>query len=513
MPKPFKLGKINVGLTAGSEPTWEAPHSDQPFCIALLGDFSGRGNRRLVGAADEQAGRRPLQVDRDNVDQVLAKLGAELHVPIGDAGTRIPMRFAELEDFHPDRLFQRLGLFGALRDLRNRLSQSSTHAAAAAEVREWLKKPAASPATPAPPPSTVNPENLLEQILGEMPVQTPERTRLPGGGDWQSLLQKIVKPHVAPSLAPDQAELQAVVDEATSEQMRAILHHPDFQALEAVWRGVHLLIRRLETDTKLRLFLVDISKDELIADFNAAEDLTATALYRLLVEQSIGTPGGQPWAVLAGAYTFGQGREDVELLADIGAIARQAGAPFLAAADPRILGCASLAATPDPRHWKPDADAEGNERWQALRSLPQAASLGLALPRFLARQPYGNDTEPCERFRFEEMPPGSSHESYLWANPAFACIYLLGRGFERLGWALDPGHMRELDGLPAHVYRDDGESYLKPCAEVLLTDRATAAILNKGLMPLLSVQGADSARLAQFQSLAEPSRPLAARWG
>ncbi len=513
MPKPLKLGKINVGLTAGSEPTWEEPEPDQPFCIALLGDFSGRGNRRLTGSAEELAGRRPLRVDRDNVDQVLAKLSAELHVPIGEGGTRIPIRFLELEDFHPDRLFQRLGLFSGLLDLRKRLSQPSTHAAAAAEVREWLKKPA-PPASPSmAPPSAVNPENLLEQILGEMPAETSERTRLPGGGDWQAFLQKIVKPHLAPNEAPDQAELLAVVDETTSAQMRAILHDPDFQALEAAWRAVHLLIRRLETDTKLRLFLVDISKEELLADFNAAEDLTAPALYRLLVEQSIGTPGGQPWAVLAGAYTFGQGREDMELLADIGAIARQGGAPFLAAADPRILGCASLAATPDPRHWKPDADPEGNERWQALRNLPQAASLGLALPRFLVRQPYGNDTEPCERFRFEEMPSGASHESYLWANPAFACVYLLGRGFERLGWALDPGHMREIDGLPVHVYRDNGESYLKPCAEVLLTDRATAAILNKGLMPLLSVQGADSVRLAQFQSLAEPSRPLAARWG
>src|SRR5262249_36410459 len=126
---------------------------------------------------------------------------------------------------------------------------------------------------------------------------------------------------------------------------------------------------------------------------------------------------------------------------------------------------------------------------------------------------YGNDTEPVERFNFEEMPAGSDPESYLWGNPAFAAVYILGRSFELRGWGFPPGTVLEIDGLPVHGYQNDGEPQLKPGAEALLTHRAAAAILNKGLMPLLSVQGGDAAQLSQFQSLAEPSKPLAGRWG
>src|SRR5262249_18361416 len=232
------------------------------------------GSRGISEPPAQLASRKPLRVDRDNFDQVMAKLRPELHLPIGDAaGTRIPIHFAELEDLHPDRLFQRLGLFEAWRDLRKRLGQPSTQAAAAAEVREWLK-PAATPAAPttSPPIAAVPAENLLEQILGDTPPEAAERPRLPGGGDWQAFLRKIVKPHVAPSEAPDRAELLSVVDETTSGQMRAILRHPDFQALEAAWRGLFLLVRRLETDTKLRLYVLDISKAELAADLQGADD-------------------------------------------------------------------------------------------------------------------------------------------------------------------------------------------------------------------------------------------------
>src|SRR5262245_13712010 len=312
----FKLGKIEFGLTAGAEPASATPEPDQPFCILVLGDFSGRGSRGATAPPAQLASRRPARVDRDNFDQVMAKLRPELHVPIGDAaGARIPIRFGELEDFHPDRLFQRLGLVEALRDLRKRLGQPSTHAAAAAEVRDWLNAPAAPAApTPAAAPA-VDSRNLLEQILGDMPSEAPERSRLPGGGDWQAFLHKIVKPHVAPSEAPDQAELLAVVDETTSGQMRAAWHLPDFKAREAVWRGLFLLVRRLETDSKLRIYFLDITKAELAADLLAADDLHSTAIYQTLVEQTVGTPGGQPWAVLAGAYAFDQTPEDVELLA------------------------------------------------------------------------------------------------------------------------------------------------------------------------------------------------------
>ena len=86
--------------------------------------------------------------------------------------------------------------------------------------------------------------------------------------------------------------------------MRRLLHHPNFQALEAAWRSVYFLVRRLETGSALKLCLLDISKQDLAADLLAVDDLTSSGTYRLLVEQTVGTAGGMPWALLLGAYTF-----------------------------------------------------------------------------------------------------------------------------------------------------------------------------------------------------------------
>jgi type VI secretion system protein ImpC len=260
------------------------------------------------------------------------------------------------------------------------------------------------------------------------------------------------------------------------------------------------------------LYLFDISQGELVTDLRSTENLRATALYRLLVEQSVGTLGGEPWAVLAGHYTFSAHRENVEVLGRMAKIARQADAPFLAAASPQVLGCDSLATTPDPDDWQRPLAQEEREAWQMLRRLPEATYLGLVTPRFLLRLPYGRETEPVEGFGFEEAHGKLEHEEYLWGNPAFACVYLLAEAFSRYEWDLRPGVIQSIEGLPLHIYRDGGGSITKPCAEAWLTERAVEHVLDTGVMPLVSTKNQDVVRLARFQSLADPPRALAGRW-
>jgi type VI secretion system protein ImpC len=295
--------------------------------------------------------------------------------------------------------------------------------------------------------------------------------------------------------------------------MRIILHHPNYQALESAWRGLDFLVSRLETDARLKLYVLDLSKSELAADLNDANDLRTTGMYKLLVEQTLETAGGDPWAAVAGIYTFGRTLEDAELLGRMAKIAAAAGAPFLAAADSNLLGCDSLVQTPDPDDWRSTMNEYQQAAWQALRKLPEAAYLGLALPRFLLRLPYGADTDPLEQFEFEEMSEIPEHEDYLWGNPCFACICLLGQSFSADGWDLQIGAAGDIDNLPLHVYREAGEPCIKPCAEALLTERAAEIIMNAGFMPLLSFREQDRIRLARFQSLTQPPTRLAGRWG
>ena len=520
MPKPSSFEEPELNLVATLEEPAGEPDPETPFRIALLGDWSGRANRGHLASSSELASYRPLLVDRDNFDRVLAKLGVRLHLPVADDGSlSLTLRFDELDDFHPDRIFERIEVFSALRRTRERLKHPATYLSAADEVRSWAKTEASASDEAARKPHQQAPDaaepvagGLLERMLEEAPTSAPETSATQIPEDLDSLLREIVKPHLVPGSDPKQAELLAAVDQATGRQMRMIMHHPDFQAIEAAWRSVYFLADRLETSTSLKLYLLDISKAELAADLASMNDIHSTGIYKLFAEQTAGTHGAEPWAVLAGNYLFDHTREDVEMLARLAQVAKRAGATFISAASPHFLNCESLAETPDPEDWRRPSDPEVVRAWESFRKLPAAAYVGLALPRFLLRLPYGADTEPTEQFDFEEMAGGSTHESYLWGNPAFACAYLIARAFSEYGWELRPGVFQEIEGLPLHVYEEEGEAQIKPCAEVLLTMRSAEAMLERGLMPLLSFREADRVRLARFQSVADPATPLAGRW-
>jgi type VI secretion system protein ImpC len=493
MPRPPSFAQVEIETGERSAPV-QRSEPDAPFHIAILGDFTGRENRAQIDPTF--VARQPVLIDRDNYDEVLAQFAPELRLPLGGPdGPRVPIAFRELDDFHPDRIFDRLKIFQALRETREGLHDPARFEAAAEEVRSWsgIAKPRSPTTQVSRPPA----RDLLEQALTATESKRGEASADRGRDDFQALLHDIVAPFIEAKPDPQRPELVAQVDAAISGQMRALLHHPDFQALEAAWRAVFFLVRRLTTDANLKVFLLDIAKPELAADL--------AATYKFLIQ---GVPDAQPWAVLAGNYSFDRTDEDLQLLGRMAAVARQAGAPFLAAALPRVLGCDSFADAPDPRDWRPAGSAV--QSWDALRGLPQASWLGLALPRFLLRLPYGIETDAAEHFAFEEFGLVPRHEDYLWGNAAFACAYLLGEAFSESGWHLRPGEVREIGGLPLHVYRAGGESSLKPCAEALLTDRAVEAILDRGLMALVSMS--DSVRLVRFQSLAHPAAALLGRW-
>lgn len=520
MPKVSPYGTVDVVLTAGEPQPVAAPHPDTPFRILILGDWSGRARQDAAPPSVPLAQRRPRLVDRDNLDEVLAVMRTGADLSLAGAGRpHLRVGFATLDDFHPDRLVERLEVFRVLRERRGQLEEPSTFAAAAADIWTWLGSPVAPEAQPVPPRATpssagdISGEDLLEQIVGsEDPARATEGKPL-SGHEWQAFLRDLVGPHLVSGPHPDQDELIGRVDAAIGETLRQILHAPEFQHLEAAWRGLAFLTQRLETGTRLQLYILDVSREELVADLQQASDPAASDLYRVIVEQSVGTPGAEPWAVLAGLYTFDRSSRDVELLGRLGRVAEAAGAPILLGGSPRLVGCRSFAVTPDPADWgtgPPDKNA--GSAWDNLRRSPAAAYVGLALPRFLLRLPYGPETEPVAGFEFEEMPDEPRHEDYLWGNPSLACVYLLAVAFSQSEWGLRPGQVQEIDGLPLHVYQSNGETVTKPCAEALLTERGAEVLLDHGLMPLLSFKNADGIRLARCQSLASPPRSLAGRW-
>jgi type VI secretion system protein ImpC len=454
-----RFPKVSVGIdvSAGTQPILGAPESDTPFRMLILGDFSGRG---LRGERAPLAGRRPVAVDSDNLDQVLASLSPSVQLPQG------VLRFRALDDFHPDHIYQHADAFRKLADLRH----------------QPAPVPAAPRETPRPamPTALASGRSLLESMM-EQSDEEPASRVVEAPDAMAEFIKRAVEPHLAPRQDPRQAEWAARVDAAAGEQMRAILHHPHFQSLEAAWRAVAMLVDRLQPDTDLKIYVFDASIEELMAD--------SAALEQFLVGHALACP----WSLIVGNFVFGQTAADAAKLRWLGRLAASLGAPFLGEA-------------------VPPSDPSPGPEWQELVHSPEARWIGLALPRFLLRLPYGKDTAPAEQLDFEEMPE-SVHADYLWGNPAFFCACVLGLAFRGDGWEMRPARHREIGSLPQHIYRADGESVAKPCAEVLLTDTAAEFILDNGFMPLASMKDQDSVLLVRLQSIADPPAPLSGRWG
>ena len=469
MSERFSFGKLDVHLTASSDRSESTPSSEVPFRIAILGDFSGQAGRQ--DSRTQPAKLRPILIDRDNFDEVLQKLAVEAHLQLGTSGQRLILRFQSLEDFHPDQILSRVSLFSKLRETRKKLSNPSTFAEGAAEVSRWAEVRQET-TKPGPAGETKSAEDQAQDPLsaGFLLEGLTERHSTAGRsglGDFDAELRDIVQPHLAPRENPQQAELVGHVDAAIGELLEAILHHPEFQALEASWRGVYFLVSQLDTGSDLKIYLLDFTKEELASDLRSSEDLSRTALYRAMVEETVQTPGATPWALLAGNYVFDLESGDIESLGRVAKIAAAAGAPFVAAAGASLIGCESLAATPDPDDWSLAGGTAVSQAWEAVRHLPEASSLGLILPRFLLRLPYGKKSDPIESLPFEELSTPPEHEHYLWGNPCFVAALLLARTFTESGWEFSEGIQQDVEGLPLHVFEEAGESVVKPCAEVL----------------------------------------------
>jgi type VI secretion system protein ImpC len=467
---------------------------DTPFRLLVLGDFGGGGSGPVEA-------RKVRAVDRDVLEEELSRLGASVEVPVGKGpAARVTLR--ALDDFHPDRLLAGVDALTRWDATRERLEDPRTFAEAAREVREWAGPAPERRETAAPPRAD---DDVMADLLAGASRQAKKADQA-----FEAELREIVRPHLAPETDADLPRLLDALNEARAAQLRAILHDPRFREVEAAWRSLDLLVRRVD-DASVRVFFLDVSRDALLEDLRGHASLQATGLYRRLVTETVETPGAEPWGAILGLYEFGPTLGDAAFFARLAKLALAAGAPFLAGARPAFVGCASLAATPDPDDWR-SAEDEGAAIWEELRALPEASWAALALPRLMLRLPYGAGTDPIDAFPFEETAGAPGNGDYLWGNGGLACALVLAGAFEKEGWNLRPETAAEITGLPSHVFKDGLEARVTPPSEVVLTVRAAQRILEAGLVPVLSLKGSDSVRVARLQAIATPGRPLAGRW-
>lgn len=503
MSNKFSFGKIQFDVSISPSGGARRREPEACFNLAVVGDFSGRSQR---SSAEPISQRRVWRVDCDNFDEVMGKLGAKLRLSLSPtAGEAIELSFQSTDDFHPDRLLRQVASLAALLQQRKRLLDPATRAAAASELQTLLTSRPAPATTQATPASTAetNADTLARLLGGTPPSKSPSPAGTSGPG-IERMIQNIVAPSIVAPASAQETALLSVIDLELSKQLRSILHHADFQALEATWRGIDLLVRNFGAEENLKLYLVDMSKEELDADLKAQDALESSGICKLILRQA----DEQPWTIWLGQYTFADNLSDFETLGRLAKVSARVGAPFLSAGSPHLAGCDAFDAHPDQGDWNHPNPPEIRDAAKALRELPEANYLGLALPRFLLRQPYGKESDPIDAFPFEELPGDASHEAYLWGNPSILCGYVLAAAFQAEGWEMRASGYGEVGELPVYTFEEDGETKAKPCAEAWLNERASAAMIGKGLMPVLSIRGRDAVRVAAIQSVAGAPFPI-----
>ncbi len=464
---------------------------DGPFRILILGNFSGRKHHRGEAAKVN----RPQLIDPDELDDVIAGMKPSVTVALeGAEKVHVPIEFHSLEDFHPDSLYQKLPLFRALHSAKERLASARYKASA---------EPAAAPKkAEAPPPPPIE-GNLLDAILSQQgPATAPavdNGSAVPhnlSDREWSRVIDRIVSPHLSPKEDPRQLQAVKAVNEEIGQKMRAILHDPGFQKVEAAWRAVDFLLRRLETGTELSMHVLDFSFEDFLKDAAPSDEIENSQLYKLLVQQAGGTIGSRRWNLIVGLYQISPLTGELQALSRIATLAQKAQAPFLAAGAPQFVGAKLFEKQSDPRQWKEKMDDAAAGLWRDLRHNPESTWVGLAMPRFLLRLPYGKNTSSVDEFDFEELPGQPAHGDYLWGNPAIACACALVTGSLELG------------RMPFHTYKQDGEAEMTPCAEMWFTDRAVERFVSSGVMGLASIKNSDSIRLLRLQSINADSPKL-----
>jgi len=302
----------------------------------------------------------------------------------------------------------------------------------------------------------------------------------------------------------------AEIDKKLSDQVNEILHHQDFQQLEGSWRGLHYLVNNTETDSMLKIRVMNISKKDLHKNLKkfkgAAWD--QSPVFKKLYEEEYGQLGGEPYGCLVGDFYVDHSPMDVELVGEMAKISSAIHAPFLTSAAPSLFQMESWQELSNPRDIGKIFQTPEYAGWRSLRESDEARYVGIAMPRFLARRPYGAKSDPVEEFDFEEQTGGSDASKYSWANAAYGMAVNINRSFKTYGWCsrirgIESGGA--IEGLPTHTFpTDDGGVDMTCPTDIGISDRREAELAKAGFMPLIHKKNSDFAAFIGAQSLHKP---------
>jgi type VI secretion system protein ImpC len=356
--------------------------------------------------------------------------------------------------------------------------------------------------------ATTTEGSLLDEILSETKLTPTDEGYDVTRTGIKALMKELLSPkHQNEKVDKAFADaLIAEIDEKISKQVDVILHHEAFQKLESSWRGLKFLVDHTDFRENIKVEMLNVSKNDLMQDFEDAPEITKSGLYRIAYTQEYGTFGGKPYGCMFANYEFGPGPQDIQLLQNCAAVSAMAHAPFFAAGGPQFFGDKDFLKLPNLRDLKAIFEGPQYTKWQAFRSSEDARYVGLTMPRFLLRLPYGNKTVPAKNFSFEEDVVGR-HERYLWGNASFAMASRIADSFAKYRWCpniIGPQAGGSVDDLPLHQYEAMGEIQTKCPTEVQISERREFELSEEGFIGLTFRKDADNACFFSANSCQKP---------
>ena len=353
-------------------------------------------------------------------------------------------------------------------------------------------------------------EGLLDQIIQEGHMVRDETQK-----EWaKDLIGEFVKQVMQGAMVVSKdTELMinariAQLDRLISQQLNEVMHHPDFQKLEASWRGLHYLVDQSETGEMMRIRVMNVSKKDLLKDMEKASEFDQSNLCKKIYEEEYGMFGGAAYGAFIGDYEFGNNPQDMALLEKVAGVAAAAHAPFISAAASSLFNLESFTDLGSPRDLAKVFQSVEYAKWKSFRNSEDSRYVALTLPHTLMRLPYGQANEPVEGFNYEEDVDGTDHSKYLWGNAAFALGTRLTDAFAKYHWTaairgVEGGGL--VQGLPVHTFRtDEGDVALKCPTEIAITDRREKEIADLGFVPLVHGKGTDYAAFFSVQTTNKP---------
>lgn len=481
----LKVRSPRVQLSYDVERGEQIERMELPFVVGVLAELSGQSDLPRLNE------RRFMSISRDNLDSALRSIEPKLCFSVenklsDDERLCVNLQFQKMRDFEPLEIIRRVDPLWQLFQRRSHLYCLVTDLDSNPTLHGWLIKLIRNPSD-AIALGSQEWDVIFDQIITEAELGLGLDTE--GELRAKENLNTFLAVAREASFRAD-ADLVAQIetsieklDARLNEQLNQIMHAPEFQKLEASWRGLHYLVGKTNTSTNLTIRVLNVSKEELRKEFESAGDFHQSELFHKICNEAWRTPYG----CLLGDYEFGRHPHDVLLLKRISQCAALAHAPFVAAAHPSLLDIESFENLDHLRHLDSVFNQNNYIQWRLFRDSDDSRYVGLVLPHMLMRLPYSSKKEVG--YSFVENVNDGDHEKFLWGNAAYALGGCIVNAFAEHGWCaairgVDGGGL--VDDLPQYMFCSvQGDELMKSPTEIDIFYRREAELANLGFISLI----------------------------